>query len=331
MDSPGRRHFAHHLSTRGSAPNLTTAAACFDALSSIDQSIRSLNSARPRPALEVETAGLLCATLSHGLHSPASATASTIVQTPSERRATKGFSHLPPSLDFIGNTGGGGGGGGAVDGVDDEEAVVAFLCSGLPHYEGSAPIHYDDLDLSLTLYTEQQQWRAGCGDPDEEEYVSDSAWGEGSYQSLCGVPAQLPSPQTPSMSHAASAGPAAYEEWIDVGALLEAAQEAANPGPGFWLRVARRTETDHMLLYHLETEPAGGPGCVAQIAKPAVPLHVFESEILSLAYVNEHTSLPVPSVLAYHFSAANPVGVPFAILDALPGTLLTELWPRLGP
>ncbi|KAJ2715677.1 hypothetical protein H4R19_001072 [Coemansia spiralis] len=338
MESPRARHFPRRLSTKGSAPNLTTAA-YFDAFSSIDRSIRSLNNGKRCPGLEIEigTAGLHCSAPDHGLRSPASATTLPIPQpSPGEYGTAKRFAHLPPSLDFIGHTSSGGAAGSSGDDADDEEAVVAFLCSGLPHYEGSAPIHYDDLDLSLTMYTEQRQWHSGIyrDDPDEEEYVSDSAWdNDGCHQPLATVaaPGQLPSPRTPSMPHAAAPGFTTYDDRIDIGALLAAAQEAANPGPGRRFRVARRSETGYMLLYHLETEPAGGAGCVAQIPKAAVPAQVFESEILSLALVGERTPLPVPAVLGYDFSAANAVGAPFAILDALPGAPLGEHWPRLGP
>ncbi|KAJ2781591.1 hypothetical protein H4R18_002775 [Coemansia javaensis] len=335
MASPARRPPAHRrLGAKGSAPALSADNDYyFDALTSVDRSIRSLNSARTARlrglAIDVDVPPAAC-----GLSSPPG-TAPLPPRAQSAhsrrgRRGTRGFSQLPPSLDFASA---GTGGGDDDDCGDDEEAVVAFLCSGLPHYEGSAPIIYDDLDQSLHIY---QMRAADCNEPDDdEEYVSDSAWAAPAQQTHS---RSLPSPLTPSLpgapqtAAAAAAAAAAgdtHEGWIDLDELLAAACSAADPGAGFRFRIGARTETDHMLLYAIETVPAGGPACVAQIPKRSVPPGAFESEILSLAYVNEHTELPVPPVLSYSFSAANSVGVPYAILDRVPGEPLAAHWPRL--
>ncbi|KAJ2906655.1 hypothetical protein GGI21_004016 [Coemansia aciculifera] len=48
-----------------------------------------------------------------------------------------------------------------------------------------------------------------------------------------------------------------------------------------------------------------------------------------MAYINEHSKLPVAQILAYDFSPSNPVGVPYAIVTRLPGEPLAAHWHSL--
>ncbi|KAJ2312106.1 hypothetical protein IWW52_002639 [Coemansia sp. RSA 2704] len=258
----------------------------FDAFSSVDRNIRRLG--KPRP-------------LTHALHSPPSAPLPPRPLTTG--RAERVFSRLPPGLDTI-----------AHDGGDDEEATVAFLCSALPHYEGAAPIHYDDLDAPLPC--------ASDDDDGDEEFVPDSAWSP-----PCRPPLQLPSPQTPRAS--VDAGVAAYEAWLDFDELLLAAQAAVDASGRLQCRLGRREETDYMLSYVIETVPDTGQCWAVQTPKPAIAPAVFAAEILALAYVHEHAQIPAPAVLAYSLAAANPVGAPYAVVDRMPGEPLAAHWPHL--
>ncbi|KAJ2645857.1 hypothetical protein IWW40_005822 [Coemansia sp. RSA 1250] len=304
--------------TKHKAPDFSTAE-YLDAFSSIDRNIRSLINGNTAPKCSSPLAGTSVErpqthARSHGLDSPISATLlpPRPFTSDRERYPEKVFSRLPPGLDIIGN-----------DGGDDEEATVAFLCSGLPHYEGTAPIHYDDLDLSLDTY--YAQWQNDFDQTlEEEEFVPDSAW-EAENQLK---PQQLPSPQTLRQS---SSDPSilAYEGWIDFDELLEVVQNAIDRTDRLVCRIGRRSETDFMLNYAVESQPDLGQSWLVQVPKPAVSQSVFQSEILSLAYVNEHTQLPVPAVLAYDFSPSNSVGVPYAVLEKMPGEPLADHWPQL--
>ncbi|KAJ2349551.1 hypothetical protein GGF43_004399 [Coemansia sp. RSA 2618] len=280
-----------------------------DAFSSIDQNIRSLidGNTTPKSARKPVTA-----TRAYGLDSPVSATLPRRPYTSDrERFPEKVFSQLPPGLDILERD----------DGGDDEEATVAFLCSGLPHYEGAAPIHYDDLDMSLHAYAEQRRNDDDDQALDEEEFVPDSAWGAAAH-------AQLPSPQTLRGS-TSDAGVTAYEGWIDFDELLIAAQDAVDHRARLLCRLGARSESDFMLSYAIETEPPSTHAWVVQVPKPSVAPGVFESEVLSLAYINEHSRIPAPGVLAYSFSTTNPVGVPYAVLDKMPGVPLADYWTQL--
>ncbi|KAJ2399397.1 hypothetical protein GGI23_002680 [Coemansia sp. RSA 2559] len=223
--------------------------------------------------------------------------------------------------------------------TEDDDATVAFLCSGLPHYEGMAGVDYSDLCTPLPLdYTHHE---TDCSE--FEELVPYSAWCSSEHLEVDMDMTPLASPQT----LAAGTGEeeeeearrlAAYEGWIDFDALVEAAQDALasslSTQEAACLSIGRRTETDHMLVYSLVASEAQNNSdndirWMVQVPKPALPLHVFESEIVSMAYVAQHSALPVPQVLAHDFSPSNAAGVPFAVLTRAAGLPLAELWPEL--
>ncbi|KAI8320902.1 hypothetical protein GQ54DRAFT_305184 [Martensiomyces pterosporus] len=225
-------------------------------------------------------------------------------------------SYMPPGLDSIED-----------DGEDDEAAAVAFLCSGLPHYEGNPPIQYDNLDESLAEFCDKREDAASFGDTlENEEIVSEDAWEPSAHKAT--QQQQLWSPQTLNGSPKEAAGLANYEGWIDFDELANIARRVL-PIDNTECRIGRRTETDYMLLYAID---AGGSAndmdkrWHVQIPKPSVPPEVFESEVLSLAYVQQNTDLPVSTVWTYEFTASNSVGVPYAILSSMPGESLSVHW-----
>ncbi|KAJ2801250.1 hypothetical protein H4R20_003752, partial [Coemansia guatemalensis] len=317
MTSSLPRHLSPGLKSKGSAPAFTTAD-YFDAFSSIDRNIRDLIDGFPRDPATADWLPYATDDAAPGLVSPVSTAPS---QPPPPLPAadfSKEYATLPPSLDIIGH-----------DGGDDEEATVAFLCSCLPHYEGRAPIYYDDLDSSLNAYLEDT-WVDDDDALDGEEYVSDSAWDTPELLMPSGHDS-LPSPQTLPGLSADAARISAYEEWIDFDELLPIIRNAVAPSKDIAeFRIGRRTETDFMLLYEVNSLPASGSGWVVQIPKHDVPQGVLESEILSVAYVGENTSLPISRVLSFDFSSANPVGVPYVIMQRMPGEPLADHWAHLG-
>ncbi|KAJ1891143.1 hypothetical protein LPJ81_005798, partial [Coemansia sp. IMI 209127] len=176
--------------------------------------------------------------------------------------------------------------------TEDDDATVAFLCSGLPHYEGMTGVDYSDLRTPLPLDSTHDD--ADCSD--FEESVPDSAWCSSEHLDMDMDMTPLASPQT----LAAGTGGeeeeeeeeerklAAYEGWIDFDALTEAAQDALAPfltaQEAACLSIGRRTETDYMLVYALATTENQNNSnddirWMVQVPKPALPIHVFESEI----------------------------------------------------
>ncbi|KAJ2327202.1 hypothetical protein GGI00_004526, partial [Coemansia sp. RSA 2681] len=253
----------------------------------------------------------------------------------------------------------------------DEAAAVAFLCCGLPHYEGPSPIYYTNLSISLDAYYRSSARNtalrlddfgatitvAAAAENDgeeDEEHIPEAAWDIPRPPRLtaAATASSLLSPQTLAGSPR-DAGLSTFEGWIDFEELQLAVNAALvipngddDDSASVLYSIGKRTETDYMVYYAIDSMPvsssssssrpsatgdATGDGSWAvQIPKPAVPQGVFESEIISLAYVNEHTKLPVAQILAYNFSSTNPVGVPYAIVTRMPGESLAAHWHLLN-
>lgn len=60
-------------------------------------------------------------------------------------------------------------------------------------------------------------------------------------------------------------------------------------------------------------------------ADPQVLDREMRSEVATLRYVREHTSLPVPIVKAYSTSGENPIGFPYVIMTAVLGGFISDL------
>ncbi|KAJ2656558.1 hypothetical protein IWW48_004976 [Coemansia sp. RSA 1200] len=221
------------------------------------------------------------------------------------------------------------------DDDDDDNAMAAFLCSKLPHYEGLAGVDYGDLDVALVDSSVE-------ADSDYADAVPDSAWDTAAS-------ARNRRKECDDDDYELDARRlAAYEGWIETDALVDAAQtaltkeaspesnssnaEEENEQPPFaGLRIGRRSETDHMLVYAMEAEKHTQMQVLVQVPKPTVPPHVFASEIATLEYLARSSCrLAVPRVVAHDLSAANSAGVPYAVITQPRGTPLGALWFKLG-
>ncbi|PIA13841.1 hypothetical protein COEREDRAFT_83208 [Coemansia reversa NRRL 1564] len=318
MTSSLSQHPSPGLRNKASAPAFTTAD-YFDAFSSIDRNIRDLIDGCPQVPDTADWLPCATETAIHGLESPVSTAPSQLLPPLSAVDSSKEYAALPPSLNIS-----------CHDVDDDEEAIVAFLCSCLPHYEGTAPIYYDDLDNSLNAYLEST-W----GDDDDvlggEEHVPDSAWDTSELLQTPDKHDFPPSPQTLPGFSINDARIFTYERRIDFDELLLVIRDAVAPDKDVTdFRVGQLKETDFMLLYEVALVSESVLGWVVQIPKHDVPQGVLESEVLSVAYVGENTSIPVSDVLAYNFSADNPIGVPYVILQRMAGEPLSDHWTHLG-
>ncbi|KAJ1723910.1 hypothetical protein LPJ53_001763 [Coemansia erecta] len=276
------------------------AADYFDAFSHVDKNIRSLMDVVAATATATADAP---GSDSESQKTRSSQTANTI---------------QPPCLDNI-------------DGDSEEEATVAFLCSGLPHYEGPVAINYDSLETALDAYL--QSTRGACTgsdadadeDDDDEEPVYEEAWVV-EHQ----LQRQLQSPETLG-GPARDTGLLAYEGWICFEALEEAARAALQLDSRQWCRIGARTETEYMLYYAIDTGPdTDAEQWAVQIPKPSVAADVFESEMITMAYVLEHSDIHVPQILASEMTSLNSVGVPYAIVSRLAGEPLGRHWHGLS-
>ena len=66
--------------------------------------------------------------------------------------------------------------------------------------------------------------------------------------------------------------------------------------------------------------------CIGRFTRTAEQLEKSESEIATIEYVRQHTSIPVPEIYFVNFNENHAVGAPFVLMELLPGTNLHKLW-----
>ncbi|CAH0042635.1 unnamed protein product [Clonostachys rhizophaga] len=74
------------------------------------------------------------------------------------------------------------------------------------------------------------------------------------------------------------------------------------------------------------------PTSVAYLFRVAVavdPVHKMESEMATLEFLRQKTTIPVPKPIAWNSSAANPLGYEWALLEKVPGVDLHDVWLNL--
>ncbi|KAI0260085.1 phosphotransferase enzyme family-domain-containing protein [Gloeopeniophorella convolvens] len=65
---------------------------------------------------------------------------------------------------------------------------------------------------------------------------------------------------------------------------------------------------------------------IMRVSLPVDPYFKTANEVATLNYVQKHTSIPVPRVIAYDASADNELGFEWILMSRLPGIALTSLW-----
>jgi aminoglycoside phosphotransferase (APT) family kinase protein len=70
-------------------------------------------------------------------------------------------------------------------------------------------------------------------------------------------------------------------------------------------------------IYDISAADGRCMGAVVRVAAPAFPRVKMDSEVATLKYVAEHTSLPVPKVYAWNTNGANPVGAEYMIMETV--------------
>ncbi|KAI5464306.1 hypothetical protein BGZ63DRAFT_401266 [Mariannaea sp. PMI_226] len=72
-------------------------------------------------------------------------------------------------------------------------------------------------------------------------------------------------------------------------------------------------------------------GCreaIARITLPVNPTWKTLSEVATLNWIRNNTSLPAPRILAYHAGRDNPIGFEWVAMTKLPGRPLFKVWPH---
>ena len=69
----------------------------------------------------------------------------------------------------------------------------------------------------------------------------------------------------------------------------------------------------------------GSPRYIFRATSPVEPFYKTASEAATLSYIREHTSVPVPRVIAYS-SAENELGCEWILMEKVPGVALANVW-----
>ncbi|KAI0015756.1 kinase-like domain-containing protein [Xylariomycetidae sp. FL0641] len=80
-------------------------------------------------------------------------------------------------------------------------------------------------------------------------------------------------------------------------------------------------------LYHVVFDQQS---FVLRVLMPVCPELKTESEVATLAWVRQNTSLPVPGVRAYDSTRGNPLGYEWILMHAVPGRPLSEVWDQVS-
>ncbi|KAJ1334143.1 phosphotransferase [Microdochium nivale] len=68
---------------------------------------------------------------------------------------------------------------------------------------------------------------------------------------------------------------------------------------------------------------------VFRVAIPIDPHLKTASEIATLDFLRQHTTIPVPRTVAWQTSRANPLGYEWVLMDKVPGVQLAQLWDHM--
>jgi len=69
---------------------------------------------------------------------------------------------------------------------------------------------------------------------------------------------------------------------------------------------------------------------VFRVTLPVEPFYKTASEVATLSYVREHTSLPVPRIIAYNSTTENELGFEWILMEKIPGVSLKSVWHKMG-
>lgn len=73
----------------------------------------------------------------------------------------------------------------------------------------------------------------------------------------------------------------------------------------------------------------GSSQYIFRATSPVEPFYKTASEVATLSYIREHTSVPVPRVIAYNSIAENELGCEWILMERVPGVALTDVWSNI--
>lgn len=79
-------------------------------------------------------------------------------------------------------------------------------------------------------------------------------------------------------------------------------------------------------LYKITISDGNSPEYIFRVTSPIEPFYKTASEVATLSYLREHTSIPVPGVIAHSSTAENELGFEWILMEKMPGGPLGQVW-----
>jgi len=83
-------------------------------------------------------------------------------------------------------------------------------------------------------------------------------------------------------------------------------------------------------LYAISTSDGSAVECqlphLFRVTLPVEPFYKTAGEVATLSYIREHTSVPVPQVIAHNPTADNELGFEWILMERIPGVSMKSLW-----
>ncbi|WEW56991.1 hypothetical protein PRK78_002450 [Emydomyces testavorans] len=76
-------------------------------------------------------------------------------------------------------------------------------------------------------------------------------------------------------------------------------------------------------LYEVQ---AGKQALVMRVSLPVDPQYKTRSEVATVSWIQHHTSLPVPKIIAYQATRENSLGFEWILMEKIPGRPLADAW-----
>ncbi|RIA91598.1 hypothetical protein C1645_692500 [Glomus cerebriforme] len=112
---------------------------------------------------------------------------------------------------------------------------------------------------------------------------------------------------------------------LDINVLQQLASNRLNR---HCVRTCRLTRGLYNEIHLLQFD--AGPDCIARLSRNLThPAVKFASEIATMKYVAQNTSIKVPEVYDWDFTVHNPIKIPYILMERLPGQHLYRVWDEL--
>jgi hypothetical protein len=112
----------------------------------------------------------------------------------------------------------------------------------------------------------------------------------------------------------------------DISAVESLAKRHMPPGVEYRASFFAAGAFNKLFLISSINEVTPSSCCIMRVTLPVDPYFKTASEVATLKYLAQHTSIPVPHVIDYDTSPYNELGFEWILMTRLPGVCLKDLW-----